>query len=146
MAEMQSWMRNEEERNTIEFVRKEKRPNQASTQLWNEKDIYICARNFSGGKNNYTKKFSWTRKIPMKRIGCSCRLIVKTYPDTDEVLGHYTSEHSHEIGSKNARFTRLEKETREEIEQMLRLGVEPKKVVCSNMPFILKLNTDIFVG
>lgn len=40
-----------------------------------------------------------------------------------------SGDHSHAIGNKNARFTRLRKETRQEIERLLRLGVDPKKIV-----------------
>ncbi|KDR73029.1 hypothetical protein GALMADRAFT_1342736, partial [Galerina marginata CBS 339.88] len=56
-------------------------------------------------------------------------LTVKFYPHTDEILGIYNHEHSHEIGKANTRFTRLRKDTRSEIERLLRLGVEPRKVL-----------------
>ncbi|KJA13752.1 hypothetical protein HYPSUDRAFT_72880 [Hypholoma sublateritium FD-334 SS-4] len=36
--------------------------------------------------------------------------------------------HSHEVGDGNSHFTRLGKEARQEIERLLRLGVEPRKV------------------
>jgi hypothetical protein len=45
------------------------------------------------------------------------------------VLGFYKSEHSHSVGDDNVKFTRLDSDTRLEIEALLRLGVDPKKVV-----------------
>ena len=43
-----------------------------------------------------------------KNTGCSCVVIVKAYPDTDEVRGHYESEHSHPLCQEyeNSRFVR----------------------------------------
>lgn len=128
MSEMESWMIKEEEKSTVEFSRKEIRPTQDAT-LWINKYMYVCGRNHSGGKDKYTKKYQWKRKVPVKRTGCPMRLTIKTYPNTSEVLGKLTGEHSHPIGNSNARFTRLRKETRHEIERLLRLGVDPKKVV-----------------
>ncbi|KAJ7029405.1 hypothetical protein C8F04DRAFT_962988, partial [Mycena alexandri] len=92
-------------------------------------DIYVCSRQGSGGKSKYQKKRDWGRKISSKRTGCPCRLTVKTYPGTSEVLGFYKSDHSHATGDENLKYLRLDKETRLEIETMLRLGVEPKKIL-----------------
>jgi hypothetical protein len=129
LSEFQAWLEKEEEMKTIQMVRKEIRPNRNTPHLWTEKHIYVCGRGFSGGKKDYKKKHTWTRKVPVKRIGCPCRLTIKTYPGVEQVLGQYSDNHSHETGNQNARFTRLSKSTRQEIERLLRLGVEPKKVV-----------------
>ena len=133
-AELDAWLRKEAESKTIEFVRKHIRCNKDPNmpKLWIERHIYVCGRGNTGGKKNYQKKHSWTRKVPVKHTagpGCPCRLTVAFYPGTDTILGKYNDEHSHEIGSQNARFTRLPKEMRKEIERLLRLGVDPKKVV-----------------
>lgn len=127
-TEMESWMIKEEEKSTIDFTRKEIRPSQ-DPSVWTKKYIYVCGRNYSGGKDRYTKKNNWKRKVPVKRTGCPVRLTVKSYPHTTELLGRITGEHSHPIGGTNARFTRLRKDTRGEIERLLRLGIDPKKVV-----------------
>ena len=134
MAEMESWMIREEEKSTVEFSRKEVRKTQDPT-LWTEKYIYVCGRSRTGGKDRYKKKYHWKRKVPVKRTGCKLRLTIKTYPRTPEVLGKFTGEHSHPVGNVNARFTRLRKDTRQEIERLLRLGIDPKKVV-SNLNLI----------
>lgn len=80
-------------------------------------------------KKNYKRKTAWTRTVPIKRTGCTCHLTIKTYPGRDTILGNYNNVHSHEIGDENARFIRLPKSVRKEIERLLRLGVDPKKVV-----------------
>ena len=133
-SELDAWLRKETESKTIEFVRKEIRRNkdQTTSRQWNERHIYVCGRGFTGGKKVYTKKHTWTRKVPLKHTtGCPCRLTIAYYPHTTMLLGKYNDEHTHELGNQNARFTCLPKDTREEIERLLRLGVEPKKVVCS---------------
>ena len=127
-AEMETWMIKEEEKSTIDFTRKEIRLSE-DPSVWTKKYIYVCGRNHSGGKDKYTKKNNWKRKVPIKRTGCPVRLTVKAYPHTTELLGRLSGEHSHPIGGTNARFTRLRKDTREGIERLLRLGIDPKKVV-----------------
>src|ERR1700722_3780658 len=67
--------------------------------------------------------------IPSKRCGCTSRLIVKFYPNMEQVLGLYEATHSHPIGQDNARFTRLPEETRVRIAEMLRMGVTHEHIV-----------------
>ncbi|KAJ6570995.1 hypothetical protein DFH09DRAFT_916772, partial [Mycena vulgaris] len=114
---------------SIEFVKKNNLPRHPSITTWKETHVYICARQGSGGRSKYQRKNTWDRKIPSKRTGCPCRLTVKSYPGTSEVLGFYKLAHSHDIGDENLRYMRLDAETRKEIEKLLRLGVEPKKVL-----------------
>ncbi len=88
----------------------------------------------SGGKKRYTvKNTHWQRKIDTKRTGCQCRVTFKIYPDTKEVLGFYTDEHDHPIGDENARFIQIPYEDRIRIAEMLRMGIEPKKVVGAHL-------------
>ena len=60
---------------------------------------------------------------------------MKSYPNTDRVLGHYETQHTHPTGSENARFTRLPTETRIQIAELLRSGISPKKIVSIGIPF-----------
>ena len=132
LATMESWMLREEEKHTVEFIKKQTvLPTSSVAHLWTKNKIYVCARNYSGGRSTYKKKHDWDRAVPGKKLdgGCPCQLTVKTYPYTHKVLGKYTDNHSHDLGNTNTRFTRLQKETQEEIESLLRLGVEPQKVV-----------------
>ena len=130
LSAFEVWRDKEEESKTIELVRKELRRNHSTPEHWLERHIYVCARGSPGGRAHYKKKYAWTRKVPVKRTGCPCRLTVVLYPSTNTVLGRYQDKHSHDVGDQNARFTRLPKNTRKEIERLLRLGVEPNKVVC----------------
>jgi hypothetical protein len=135
MDEFEQWFSQEKKTKSIDFSVKARQKPTNPALFWTTKAIYVCGRGFSGGKNKYMpKKEDPERKLPSKRIGCPCRLIVKTYKGTGAVLGLYTQEHSHEIGNTNVRFTRLPAETRQKIEELLRMGVEPNKVV-SNTKF-----------
>ncbi|KAJ7154347.1 hypothetical protein C8R43DRAFT_885158 [Mycena crocata] len=122
-------MKAESRDKSIEFIKKESPPRHPNTTTWQETHVYVCSRQGSGGHSAYRPKHNWDRKIDSKRTGCPCRLTVKTYPDTSEVLGYYKEDHSHVIGDENLKFTRLDVETREEIAKYLRMGVEPKKVL-----------------
>ncbi|KAJ3506163.1 hypothetical protein NLJ89_g7021 [Agrocybe chaxingu] len=128
---MEAWKLQEEEKLTVEFLSKQTKypPNKALEDVWTSKLIFVCSRAPTGGKKNYKKKYDRTRAVPGKKTGCPCRLTVKTYPNTEQVLGMYSENHSHPTGNKNSRFTRLRKETRQEIEQLLRAGVDPKEVL-----------------
>ncbi|KAJ7750696.1 hypothetical protein DFH07DRAFT_693742, partial [Mycena maculata] len=65
---------------------------------------------------------------------CPCRLTVKTYPGTSEVLGFYRPLHSHPLGADNLKYMCLDTETHQEIEKLLWQGMDPKKVVCHVFP------------
>ncbi|KAJ7142040.1 hypothetical protein C8R43DRAFT_954386 [Mycena crocata] len=82
----------------------------------------------SGGKSKCCTK-DWERKVGSKHTGCPCWLTIKSYPGTSEVLDFYKSEHTHAIGDENLKYMRLDSETCKEIEMLLRLRVEPKKVL-----------------
>ncbi|KAJ7221006.1 hypothetical protein B0H12DRAFT_1031614 [Mycena haematopus] len=133
LGEMQLWLRNEERKNSIEFVTKEPRRNSnKKDHHWLMKYIYVCARQGSGGKSKYVPKHpERLRNIPARRAedGCKCRLTVKTYPDTISVLGLYVPAHSHPIGNANVVYTRIPVQTRAEIERLLREGMRPDLVV-----------------
>ncbi|KAJ7447652.1 hypothetical protein FB451DRAFT_993781, partial [Mycena latifolia] len=121
LLEMQSWKTKECSDKSIEFVKKYTSSPALANAAWTETRIYVCARQGSGGKSKYEPKNAWTRKVSSKRIGCPCRLTVKTYPGTSEVLGFYKCDHSHSIGDENVKYTRLDPEIRKEIENLLRL-------------------------
>ncbi|KAF8236124.1 hypothetical protein L208DRAFT_1253047 [Tricholoma matsutake] len=132
LSEFEVWHQKEEESETIELIRKELRRNNTldTPKLWNKRHIYICGHGFAGGKSHYQKKHAWMHKVPLKHTGCPCWLTIAFYPGTNIILSLYKDQHSHEIGNQNARFTCLPKKTQTEIEHLLHLGVELKKVVC----------------
>ena len=132
LGDMLSWLQKEQESKIIELRLKWRRKNKslAGNRAWHEKHYYVCAREGTGGEKGYEKKHpEWGRKVPVKRSGCACRLIVKIYPHTPCVLGKYNSEHSHPIGYENARYTQLSKDTRIRIAEMIRMGISHAKIV-----------------
>ncbi|KAJ7033910.1 hypothetical protein C8F04DRAFT_1352234, partial [Mycena alexandri] len=116
---MKGWMKVECHDKSIEFIKKDIPARHPSITVWTETRVYVCARQGSGGKSAYQQKKNWTRKIGSKRTGCPCRLTVKTYPGTSEVLGFYKSDHTHATGDDNLKYMRLDAETRQEIENYL---------------------------
>ena len=99
--------------------------------LW--KQFYKCGHEGTGGKKHYEKKGSgqsW--KIGSKQTGCTCQVMVKAYPGTDTLLGKYTDDHDHPIGALNVIYTRVSKNTKGKIREMLQQGIQPRKVVCNH--------------
>ena len=137
------WISRESAEKTIEFIHKEIKYNKnQNKKTWLSKHVWVCARMGSGGKKHYTlKNPHWQRKVESKRTGCQCRITFKTYPDTKEVLGFYTEDHDHPIGGENACFIRIPYEDRVRIAEMLRMGIEPKRVVCYSAPVSIALFT-----
>ncbi|KAF9070339.1 hypothetical protein BDP27DRAFT_1402045 [Rhodocollybia butyracea] len=93
-----------------------------------QRQYFVCARHGTGGQKK-PKGLVWNRKIARKRMGCPCRLVVKSYPDTAVILGKYESHHNHDIGNANLRFTRISKDTKELIAGLLRTGVSPERIL-----------------
>lgn len=130
LDDMVLWLKNEQKSKFIELLLKETPVNPKGSKKWTKKHVYVCAWQGSGGRKEYEKKHpEQTRKILPKRCGCSCRLVVKSYPNTERVLGHYEESHTHPIGKDNAHYVRLPMETRLRIAEMLRLGITHKRIV-----------------
>ena len=131
--EMEIWKSAQEEKSMVEFIVKETKFNKGNSSgpLWKKQVIFVCGWGKSGGEKRYNKKYDRHRKIPTKKVadGCKARLTVKTYPGIATVLGLYQDTHLHPVGNENVKFTRLSKETHKEIEHLLRLGVDPAKVL-----------------
>ncbi|KAJ7730819.1 hypothetical protein B0H16DRAFT_1329762 [Mycena metata] len=91
---------------------------------------YVCSRGGTGGVKPYTKRHpEWHCKLPNKRTGCECVLLVKQYPGVTTVLGNYRDEHNHPLGNANLPFIQIPKETREYIAGLLRLKTSPDHIV-----------------
>ena len=56
---------------------------------WQEWHVYHCGREYSGGKSKYQTINEWERTIPLKKMGCWCRLTIKRYPGMETILGKY---------------------------------------------------------
>ncbi|KAJ7023213.1 hypothetical protein C8F04DRAFT_1271636 [Mycena alexandri] len=116
LSTMQAWMKQECLNNSIEFVKKMLPRCPASVTAWKTTDIYVCSRQGSGGKSKYQKK-----------EGLGTQDFVQA--DWVSVPPHCEDISRHATGDENLKYLRLDKETRLEIETMLRLGVEPKKIL-----------------
>ena len=135
LCDMEIWLKKEQESKFIELRVKETRQNMKGDG-WTKKHVYVCARQGTGGKKKYQKKFpEQGRKVPAKRSGCTCRLIIKCYPNMTCILGLYEDNHSHATGHDNAQFMRLTTDTRLQITEMLRMGISRKHIVCSSITF-----------
>ena len=132
MDSMDIWLKKEQETKFIELQLKETLQN-VKGDRWPMKHVYFCARQGTRGKKKYEKKFpEHGRKVPTKRCSCTCRLIIKCYPNTAQVLRLYEGNHSRATGHDNARFTRLTTDTRLQIAEMLRMGISHKHIVRSS--------------
>jgi hypothetical protein len=127
MDAMGLWLRKEERVQFIELRLKE--VVQHPHNHWDEKLVYVCARQGTGGVKGYEKKIQHRQKVPTKRMSCPCRLVVKSYPNMDLVLGRYNGSHSHPVGKDNAKFTRLSQDARILIAEKLRAGISHARIV-----------------
>ena len=69
------------------------------------------------------------RKVPSKWSGCVGCLMVKSYPNTEHMLGMYEKDHSHVLGEMKAHFMCLPMETRVQIAEALHTGITHKWIV-----------------
>ncbi|KAF6745149.1 hypothetical protein DFP72DRAFT_1091715 [Ephemerocybe angulata] len=133
LDEALAWIDQESGEKVFNFARKEPRPNKNKTEegreRWHKKLIYVCSRGNSGGRKKYHKRTTQTRKIPHKGTGCKCRLTLTVPRDSSPIIGRYVPAHNHELGASNARYTRISTKTRREVEGMLRMGMDPEKVL-----------------
>ena len=124
--ELLIWLKKEQQKKMIELQHQMYHNNTNGTQV----DYYSCAQDGTGGLKEYTKKFpERERKIPSMWCSCPCRLLVKSYPDPNVLMGKYNEDHSHPIGNENARFTSVSKEMNLKIREMLCLKMSHSQIV-----------------
>ncbi|PPQ97495.1 hypothetical protein CVT26_002723 [Gymnopilus dilepis] len=106
LEEFERWKAKEEKDNLIEFLSSRnyshwvhRSSNRPDTVYYETQTLYFCSRH-----TYYKAKQDGGKKV---KGGCPCRLVVRTYPGTNEVRAKYKSNHSHEIGQANAPFTRF---------------------------------------
>ncbi|KAF8491686.1 hypothetical protein F5888DRAFT_1807190 [Russula emetica] len=101
-ADFESWLTHEQKALGIEIRRSKTRTSKARQQVYLTCETFRCARNEIGGVKPYAKKTTRERKIGSKQIegGCPCYVQIKTYPDTDTVLGKYEFNHPRLISQR----------------------------------------------
>ena len=125
------WLRDLQEQEVVKLWRTHRKI--SINGKWTEKQFYSCTRNGTGGGKPYNQLHpEWGRKVPMKQTGCKCHLMVKLYPGTSHVLGKYTTEHSHPVCGVNVRFTCLSEAPKDQILEMLHMGINHDKIVSND--------------
>jgi hypothetical protein len=98
--------------------------------LWTEKHYYVCSCGHSGGASKFQKKHpKRQRKIESKKTGCRCKLLIKLYPHTSNILGCYQDEHNHEISIANIAYMCMSHTAWEQIKSMLEQKIDPREIV-----------------
>jgi len=125
------WLAAEEYRSTFKFIvshtEESKSPN------WRARRLYRCSREFSGGQLDRENANQWDRKIPSKKTGCGCRLVIKQYPHTDTILSKYEGKHDHPLGDDNLRFLRLSEKTKTLVMEMIHTRIDSKAIVSDKL-------------
>jgi hypothetical protein len=127
IADFHAWREAEQLAHSIELIR-----STAVTlngPIWTERRTFVCSRALSGGQSKHEPKHDRKRKIESKKIQCPCRVVIKRYPHTQIVLGHYHSEHNHELGIPNIRYLRLSQAARDRIKTLLLRRVHQQEIV-----------------
>ncbi len=101
--EFRVWRAAEETRKSIKFI--VSRTMRSDSPIWRERQVLRCSHEFAGGRRHRTMRQNL--KVPSKKTGCQCRLIIKFYPHTETILGKYEGLHGHALGDANLRFTSL---------------------------------------
>ena len=128
IAKFKTWLKEEMLTKTIEFILSSTK---TGNWLWMEKRTYVCLRQISGRRSNYEKKLPDRQyKIDSKKTGCRCQVVIKHYPHTLTILGHYAEEHDHQIQLANVAYTCLSHVARDKIKVLLKQKVDRKEIVC----------------
>jgi len=94
-----AWLTAEESNKAIELIVSQVL--KSDSLIWQEQHVMKCSQEFTGGRKPYVCLTQSGRKIPLKKMGCHCSLIIKRYPHTETILGRYIDEHDHMLGDKN---------------------------------------------
>ena len=133
LSSFHTWRREEELAHSIELIASS---TVSGGRLWLQKRVYVCARQLSGGPNQYKKKFNRFRKIGTKKTGCRCRVVIKRYHHTPTVLGRYVNVHDHDLGLGNIAYMRLSRDARETVKAMLIQQVDRRAIVRNHFNMI----------
>jgi hypothetical protein len=125
--EFLAWLAAEEQGKAIQLI--VSRTEESDSPNWRARCEFRCSRELSGGKTDREKKLNFDRKIPSKKTGCKCRLIIKQYPNTEVILGKYMGEHDHLLGGDNLRFLRLSHKVRNLVMDMVCTGMGCQAIV-----------------
>ena len=108
-ADFDRWLTHEQKAVGIEIQIAKTRRSKARQQVYLTCETFRCMRNRCGGIKHYEKKTVWEQKIDSKWIdgGCPCYVQIKTYPDTDTILGKYKFTHFHQTSKNNLKYIQI---------------------------------------
>jgi hypothetical protein len=121
------WLAAEEQGKAIKLI--VSRTEQSDSPNWWACCKFRCSCEFSGRTTNQDNIHDWDRKIPSKKTGCKCKLIIKQYPNTKAILGKYEGEHDHPLGDNNLQFLRLSHKVRNLVMDMVHTGMGCQAIV-----------------
>jgi hypothetical protein len=98
--------------------------------IWTERCTFMCSRALSGSQYNYEQKHEQQQKIESQKIQCPCHIVIKCYLHMQVVLGHYHSEHNHELGIPNIRYLCLSQAAWDRIKTLLLHRVHQQEIIC----------------
>ena len=105
LAAFDVWHQNKELAHSIKLI---KSTIVCGRQVWTLRHIFMCSCEDGREGTKYVKKhLEWKRKIPSKKTGCPCNIMIKCYLDMERILGCYKRDHDHPIGIANVPFTHL---------------------------------------
>jgi hypothetical protein len=125
MAEFDAWQRVEELAYSIELIAGHIAHGK---MLWTQRCHYVCSREPSGGSTQKDRLERLT--FQSKKLGCNCKIVIKSYPHTPTILGCYEEEHDHDVGLANIAYTRLSIAAQIQIRNMLERKVDSREIVC----------------
>jgi len=113
LAKFETWRHVEEHASSIELVASSTYT-LAGRKLYSWLQKFVCGHQRSGGEKAYEKKHPEREyKVTTKKTGCHCQVLIKEYPHTSKVLGHYIADYDHKIGAANIAYTHLSGLTQE---------------------------------
>ena len=126
-----NWLRLEQKEMGIELQVSKVRKSQVQELCYSSNKTFSCTRNRMGGKKVYVKKTTRERKIDSKQIEgrYPCFVQIKTYPDTETILGKYNHDHSHPTSVDNLKYIWIRFNMRELIESWVHYGVTDQEIV-----------------
>jgi len=126
LAQFNAWRQEQERADTVEL----RSANTKTGVYFTWRRIYRCACQGTGGLKGYNKIYpDKIRKIGTKRTSCSCVLVIKSYPKTAVILGHYSNQHDHPIHMDNLKYVQISDNAKTTIRDLLEMGVERSEIV-----------------
>jgi hypothetical protein len=127
IADFHAWHEAKQLAHSIELIRSTViMPN---GPIWTERCMFVCLCTLSGSQYNYKQKHEQQQKIKSKKIQCPCHVVIKRYLHMQVVLGHYHSEHNHELGIPNIWYLCLSQAVQDRIKTLLLHRVHQQEII-----------------